>query len=126
MARVSLLALMRMAQNGAMHRLWVLGAGGAARAIIAALHAAGIGEICLTNRTRAREAFRSGAGAVHIGDWEARYLLAAECGLLVNTTSLGMTGAASLDMPLDNLPPGRQSVILFIRRWRPNIGARAQ
>ena len=86
----------------------VLGAGGAARAIIAALHAAGISEIRFTNRTRARaEALVYLApGAVHIGDWEARHLMAAECGLLVNTTSLGMAGAASLDMRLDNLAAG--------------------
>lgn len=85
----------------------VLGAGGAARAVIAALDAEGVPEIRLVNRTRDRaEALAVLApDRVTLGDWEARDALAADCGLLVNTTSLGMTGAAALEMPLDALTP---------------------
>ena len=81
----------------------LIGAGGAARALIVALAAAGVPEIRLTNRTRARaEALQELAGgALHIGDWERRGALAAGCGLLVNTTGLGMDKNPPLDMPLD-------------------------
>lgn len=76
----------------------VLGAGGAARAIIAALGRAGIGDIRLTNRTREKaEALTALADNVSVGDWGARQQLAEGCGLLVNTTSLGMTGQPPLD-----------------------------
>lgn len=95
----------------------VLGAGGAARAIIAALDAAGVPEIRLTNRTRARaEALVALApDIVQIGEWEARARMAADCGLLVNTTSLGMVGEAPLDMPLDALSAGAMvSDIVYI------------
>ena len=86
----------------------VLGAGGAARAIIAALDAEGVPQVRLVNRTRHRaEALVALApDRVAIGDWAARGALAAGCGLLVNTTSLGMTGAAELDMPLEALAEG--------------------
>ena len=85
----------------------VLGAGGAARAIIAALDAEGVPEVRLVNRTRDRaEALAALApAALRVGDWQARDALAADCGLLVNTTSLGMTGSAPLEMPLDALAP---------------------
>jgi shikimate dehydrogenase len=78
----------------------VLGAGGAARAIIAALGAAGLADIRLVNRTRDKaEALCGLANNLQIGDWVARTSLAEGCGLLVNTTSLGMVGQPSLDMP---------------------------
>ena len=78
----------------------VLGAGGAARAIVAALGRAGIGDIRLVNRTRAKAEALSGLAAhVRIEDWQARAALADGCGLLVNTTSLGMVGKPPLDLP---------------------------
>ena len=85
----------------------ILGAGGAARAIVAALARAGVGDIRLTNRTRAKaEALASLSEGVSVGDWEARGDLLEGCGLLANTTSLGMDGAPPLDMPLDALGLG--------------------
>ena len=86
----------------------VLGAGGAARAIIAALDAEDVPEVRLVNRTRDRaEALAALAPtSIKIGEWQARGVLAAECGLLINTTSLGMTGGAALEMPLDALADG--------------------
>lgn len=82
----------------------VLGAGGAARAIVAALGRAGIPDIRLVNRTRDRAEALSGLAAnIAVGDWDARAKLADGCGLLVNTTSLGMAGQPPLDMPLDRL-----------------------
>jgi shikimate dehydrogenase len=88
----------------------VLGAGGAARAIIVALGRAHVPEIRLVNRTRAKAENLKGALAaaqgdrpVRTADWEARDEMAQGCGLLVNTTSLGMVGQPPLDMPLNGL-----------------------
>ena len=88
----------------------VLGAGGAARAIVGALLDAGISDIRVSNRTRARaEAVAAladtpdNSGAVRVFDWDARAQAGENATLLVNTTSLGMQGALPLDMPLDTL-----------------------
>ncbi len=85
----------------------LIGAGGAARALVVALAAAGVPEIRLTNRTRDRaEALQTlAAAALEIGDWGARGSLAEGCGLVVNTTGLGMDKNPPLDMPLDALGP---------------------
>ena len=84
----------------------VLGAGGAARAVVFALLEAGVGELCLLNRTAARaEALARDFGpALRVEPWEDRAEALAGAGLLVNTTSLGMTGQAELDLALDRLP----------------------
>ena len=85
----------------------ILGAGGAARAVIVALLRAGVGEIRLVNRTRSRAeslrsyfAWQSYFETYDWGDW-ARALRGAK--LLVNTTSLGMTGKAPLEVDLTPL-----------------------
>lgn len=85
----------------------VLGAGGAARGILVALLAAGIGEIRLLNRTRARAeilADRLGDNRIHCLDWETRSEALDGVHLLVNTTSLGMTGQPPLSLSLSALP----------------------
>jgi shikimate dehydrogenase len=83
----------------------VLGAGGAARAIVLALARAESPEIRIVNRTPARseELVRRTprAKAVTWGDW--RQALDG-IGVLVNTTSLGMTGKPALDIDLGSLP----------------------
>ena len=82
----------------------VLGAGGAARAIVAGLARAGVKDIRLSNRTREKaEALLTVSPDMTIGVWQARAELADGCGLLVNTTSLGMQGRPALDMPLHDL-----------------------
>jgi shikimate dehydrogenase len=84
----------------------VLGAGGAARAVIDALLGAGAPRLYLVNRSRGRaEALAQIFGPrVHVLDWDARATVLGDVGVLVNTTSLGMAGQAALDMPLDGLP----------------------
>jgi shikimate dehydrogenase len=84
----------------------VLGAGGAARAIVAGLVAQGAREVRVLNRSRAAaEALALACGpAVRVMDWNARNAALEGAGLLVNTTSLGMTGKAELDIALDALP----------------------
>ncbi len=84
----------------------VLGAGGAARAILYGLFAAGASRILLANRTRERaEALTEAFGQpVKVIGWAERNRALAGCGLLVNATSLGMTGKEPLDIDLAALP----------------------
>ncbi len=86
----------------------VLGAGGAARAVIASLLEVGVREVLLTNRTRPKsDALQSEFGTrVHVIDWVQAGNLMEEAATVVNTTSLGMTGAAEFRVPLDGLRPG--------------------
>lgn len=83
----------------------VLGAGGAARAIIVALADAGVPQILLSNRTRPKaEALRSEFGTrIKVVDWVQAGNAIDEASLVVNTTSLGMTGMQDLRVPLDGL-----------------------
>jgi shikimate dehydrogenase len=86
----------------------VLGAGGAARAVIVSLIDAGVTKILLTNRTRINaDALRSEFGSkVHVVDWLQAGNMLEEATTVVNTTSLGMTGASEFRVPLDGLRPG--------------------
>jgi shikimate dehydrogenase len=85
----------------------VLGAGGAARAIVHALSRAGAPEIRLVNRTKGRadalsaQAQDSRIKTLPWGDWANAFRGAR---LLVNTTSLGMMGKPALELSLDPLP----------------------
>jgi shikimate dehydrogenase len=85
----------------------VFGAGGAARAVIAALIEVGVPEIRLANRTRARaDALRSDFGAkVHVQEWVQADAMIDGAATVVNTTSLGMTGKPDLVLPLESLSP---------------------
>ena len=84
----------------------VLGAGGAARAIVFALLERGVERVFVGNRTFAKaEAFRERFGErVHPVRWGEINGLLAGAGLLVNATSLGMTGQQQLDLKLGHLP----------------------
>ena len=84
----------------------VLGAGGAARAILYGLIEAGVGKILLLNRSRDRaEALAKIFGRnIEVRDWSQRSSALAGGGLLVNTTSLGMAGKPPLDLDLAALP----------------------
>ncbi|ACK51461.1 shikimate 5-dehydrogenase [Methylocella silvestris BL2] len=83
----------------------VLGAGGAARAIVAALIDRGR-SVVLANRTRARaEAIAAHFGdAPKVIDWRDLPAALKTAGLLVNTTSLGMKGQPPLDLDVALLP----------------------
>lgn len=86
----------------------VIGAGGAARAIVAALADAGAPEIHVVNRTIARaetlaDDLADECIAVH--PWEARSRVLERAALLVNATVLGMKDEPPLELPLDALPP---------------------
>ena len=82
----------------------VLGAGGAARAVCVGLADAGVAEIRLANRTAARATrLADELSGIQPVAWEARGDALDGAGLLVNTTTLGMTGAPPLDIALDAL-----------------------
>lgn len=85
----------------------VLGAGGAARAVIASLLDAGVPEIMLSNRTRVRaDRLKSVFGnRVRVYDWVQAGNMLDHAALVVNTTSLGMIGKPELRVPLDGLRP---------------------
>ncbi len=84
----------------------VLGAGGAARAIVVALLDEGVPELRLTNRTleRAQALAEAFGDRVKVVPWAERNEAMAGVSLLVNTTTQGMHGQAPLDVALDALP----------------------
>jgi shikimate dehydrogenase len=88
-------------------RAVVLGAGGAARAIVSALMADNAAEIIVINRTRDRaEDLRLHfGGSIRVADWSEMEDQLSKADLLVNSTSLGMTGQPPLDINLVGLPP---------------------
>lgn len=106
----------------------LVGAGGGARAVAAALLDAGVPGLRVANRTRGRAeglaiglTGRSTPGgastalqgpSVEAVAWEERSEALAGAGLLVNATSLGMAGQPSLDLALDALP--RDAVVADI------------
>ncbi len=84
----------------------VLGAGGAARAVLKALLERGFSEIRLANRTmeKAQALADVFGSAVRPVSWDQRSATLSGCALLVNTTSLGMSGAPPLGIDLGCLP----------------------
>jgi shikimate dehydrogenase len=96
--------------NAAAGPAMVLGAGGAARAVVAALIAAGVPEVRLVNRTRGHAEtlagdLQEGSVRLSVSDWDSRSRALRDAGILVNTTSLGMDGQPGLDLDLGGLPP---------------------
>ncbi len=85
----------------------VIGAGGAARAVVASLIDVGVEEIRITNRTRtSAEALRSEFGTkLAVFDWVQAGNALDGAATVVNTTSLGMVGKSEFRVPLDALSP---------------------
>ena len=101
----------------------VLGAGGAARAIVEALCHAGCPRVTVLNRTRARAEELAGLGGVAV-DWDAREAALEGANLLVNATTLGMEGQPTLELSLDRLPPrALVSDIVYTPRETPLLAA---
>ncbi len=92
----------------------VLGAGGAAKAIVSALIQDGAPRVMVVNRTRPRaDALRDQFGArVEPQEWTRISDLVADAALVVNTTSLGMVGQPPLSVDLSRL--SRLSVVTDI------------
>lgn len=85
----------------------VMGAGGAARAVVVSLAEQGAPEIRVCNRSpdKAQQLASELGGPVVAVPWDQRHAALAGAALLVNTTSQGMSGQPPLDLSLDELPP---------------------
>ena len=86
----------------------VLGAGGAARAILYGLHDRGVERIVLVNRTPARAQALAAQFGAHVRPrgFDKLDAALADADLLINATSLGMQGAPPLDIDTGTLKPG--------------------
>jgi shikimate dehydrogenase len=86
----------RAAPGGAL----LLGAGGAARAIVYGLLEAGKRDVLIANRSldRADDLARHFGAGVRSIAWDDRNMHVAEASLIINATTLGMSGAASPDI----------------------------
>jgi len=89
----------------------MIGAGGAARAVLDAVLEAGYRNVVITNRTEARAASLAAdfqqhypQAAIRTVDWAERASVLPETGLLINTSSLGMAGGEALDLAIHGLP----------------------
>ena len=85
----------------------VLGAGGAARAVLVALLDAGVPKIYLCNRTRARAEDLAAdiSYCIEVIDWEDKQDILPDVFTVVNATSLGMTGKPALEFDLTDVNP---------------------
>lgn len=104
----------------------VVGAGGAARAIIVALMERGAKEIRLTNRSvdKAKDMAAEFGRQVNAVPWEDRHEALSGAALLVNTTNQGMHGEPALDLNLRQLPStALVSDIIYIPMETPLLAA---
>lgn len=85
---------------------FVLGAGGAARAVIYGLIEQGVQKIRLSNRTKEKavELQKMAPKIIDIIAWEGVSEALKGADLLINTTSLGMQGSPALEIDLSALP----------------------
>ncbi len=84
----------------------VLGAGGSARAVVAALVTAGCPSVTVVNRTPEKAEDLAGhiGGPVQVQPWSERAHCLDGAALLVNTTTLGLENQPDLDLDLNDLP----------------------
>jgi shikimate dehydrogenase len=107
----------------------VLGAGGSARAVVAALIDAGVAEIRVVNRTVSHaEAVAADLSTpttrIMVHSWGEVQNVQREAGLLVNATSLGMTGQPPLLLDLSPLPVSAPVVdIVYVPIETPLLAA---
>lgn len=104
----------------------VIGAGGAARAVIYGLLGRGVPRIIVVNRTAHRAAaLRETFGQrVEIASWNERNEALADARLLVNSTTLGMAGQPELALDVARLPA--QAVVadlVYVPAVTPLLGA---
>lgn len=85
----------------------ILGAGGAARAILYGFLEAGVAEVRIFNRSADRaEALANTFGPrVKVMPWEQRSSASTEAAVLVNTTSVGLKGAGALGIDFTDFHP---------------------
>ena len=107
----------------------VLGAGGAARAVIAGLLDSGVPSIRLTNRSpdKTHELVAVFGPKVTPVAWSERHAALDGAELLVNTTNLGMQGQPPLDLNLSALSPqALVSDVIYVPLETPLLSAAKQ
>lgn len=106
----------------------VLGAGGASRAVVASVLALGAARVVLVNRTleKAKAVEKFFGERVHAAAWSELPPMLASAGLVVNTTSLGMTGEPSLAIDLASLPQRAAVADIVYRPLETPLLARAK
>lgn len=107
----------------------VLGAGGAARAVIAGLLDSGVPSIRLTNRSpdKTHALVASFGPQVIAVDWAERHAAIDGATLVVNTTNLGMQGQPALDLDLSALSPqALVSDVIYVPLETPLLQAAQQ
>ena len=107
----------------------VLGAGGAARAVVLSLAERGAKEIRLLNRTKAKAQALADefGGPVSVLPWEARHDALDGVALLVNTTSQGMHGNPPLELNMSKLPArALVSDVIYVPLETPLLAAARQ
>ena len=104
----------------------VIGAGGAARAVVISLIDEGATEIRLINRTRAKadELAQAAPAIIKTYDWSQRHDALEGAAMLVNTTNQGMYGQPALEIQLDALPKSAMvSDLIYIPLETPLLAA---
>ncbi len=106
----------------------ILGAGGAARAILVALADAGVPEIRLVNRTveKADALLKELNVRGTALSWDEAPNALEGVGLLANTSSLGMTGMDPLDLTLEKLDPSALVTDIVYSPLETDLLARAR
>jgi shikimate dehydrogenase len=107
----------------------VLGAGGAARAVVLSLAERGAKEIRLCNRSldKAQGLAKEFGAPVRAIPWEQRHEALADVAMLVNTTNQGMSGQSPLDLSLERLPKhALVSDVIYIPMETPLLAAARQ
>lgn len=86
----------------------IIGAGGAARAIVYGFLSAGAGRVVITNRSlaRAEQLAQYFGPKVHVAEWHKRNDAARDAGVIVNTTTLGMKGLGDPEIDFAHVRPG--------------------
>jgi shikimate dehydrogenase len=99
----------------------VVGAGGAARAVIAALIGLGLPEIILINRTDQKAenlVAQVGLPSFYAVPWKNRKLAVKRAGLIVNASAAGMSGYPALDLSLSD---AQRSALVYDLIYTPEV-----
>lgn len=86
----------------------IIGAGGAARAIVYGFLKAGVARVVVTNRSRERadQLAKYFGPKVHVTEWDKRNDAARDASVIVNTTTLGMKGVGDPEIDFAHVHPG--------------------